>query len=63
MKRNASVAAKVKKIANMSGVSPRYVYMVISGERTNEDVFRAYMMLAEGENTLLAAVKELVPFN
>ena len=62
VKRNASTATKVQKVAQMAGKSRRYVYMVINGERNNDEIFRAYMMLTEGENKLLKAVKELVHF-
>lgn len=55
-------AARVHRVAEMAGVSKRYVRMVIKGKRENEQVLRAYMELAEGENALLEAVKELVPF-
>jgi predicted regulator of amino acid metabolism with ACT domain len=59
--RNAELAARVKKVASITGVSRRMVYMVIKGERANEEVTRAYMMLYEGENKLLEAVKRLAP--
>jgi hypothetical protein len=61
-KRNAGVASRVQKTAELARVSERYVRMVINGDRENEEVMRIYMFLNEGENKLLKAAKELVPF-
>lgn len=58
----------VKKVAEKHGVTPAYVYMILSGERDNEEIFADYMELKENikavlENALLNEVKNLVPFN
>jgi hypothetical protein len=49
------LAGKHKKTA-------RYVRMVISGERSNDQIFSDYMTYSEEHNLLLKAVKELVSF-
>lgn len=61
--RDADRAAIVHKVASTLGVSVRYVYMVISGERENDEIFATYMYLLEGQNALLEEVKKMVPFN
>lgn len=61
--RDSEVATRVKRTADISGVSKRYVYLVLNGDRNDENVMATYMRLQEGENLLLQAVKELVPFN
>lgn len=61
--RDSEVATRVKRTAELAGVTERYVYLVISGERNNENVLGIYMQLQEGESLLLQAVKELIPFN
>ncbi len=53
----------VAKTAAIHGVSKRYVYMVIKGDREDDAVFTTYMDLLEGSNDLLNAVEQLVPFN
>lgn len=63
IKRDSEIATRVKKVAELTGFSRRYVYMVINADRYNEDVMNMYMQLQEGENALLMAVKKLVPFN
>lgn len=60
--RDSEKASLVHKVSRLTGVSVRQVYRVINGESENEDVMRCYMELAEGENKLLLAVKELIPF-
>lgn len=63
--RDAENAAIVKRVADIHGVSTRYVNMVRNGERNNESVLNSYMELKEtlNENTaMLKAVNELVPF-
>lgn len=49
--------------AELCDCTPRYVRMVINGERENEKVFETYMALAQGTNTLVNAVKNLNLFN
>lgn len=56
--RDAEQAIRVKRTAELCNVEPRQVYRVIKGEQHNEEVFRTYMLLSEGENLLLQAVKE-----
>jgi uridine phosphorylase len=66
-KRDIGRAAIVAKVANIHGVSKRFVRMVINDERKSEQVMNTYMALqetlSETENLLLKAVKEAVPFN
>jgi hypothetical protein len=62
-KRDAVLTSRVKKTAEITGVSNRYVRMVINGEYRNEDVLSTYMFIQEGENKLLREAKLLVPFN
>lgn len=61
--RDAIRAARIKRTAEITGVSEKQVRRVLSGEQENNDVIMTYRTLAEGENTLMKAVKELVPFN
>lgn len=60
------MATRVKRTAEIVGVSTRTVYRVIKGQevdkQTIESVLSVYMMLDEGENQLLQAVKKAVPF-
>ena len=62
-KRDAWKASLAIKTAQITHVSPRYVRMVINGDRENQDVMNVNMTLMEGENKLLKTVRELVPFN
>lgn len=62
-KRDSEVATRVKRTAELSGVDVRSVYRVLNGQQHNEKVLGIYMQLQEGENLLLQAVKELIPFN
>ena len=52
----------VKKVADMHKVSERYVYYILSGERENDEIFKTYMDLKEGNNELAESVKKLIPF-
>ncbi len=61
--RDAEVATRVKRTAELTGVTERSVYRVLNGDQKNEDVLKVYMTLQEGESLLVQAVKELVPFN
>ncbi len=60
-------AAIVERTAEITGVSKRYVNLVMAGERNNDHVELVFMELKEGftetENTLVEAAKKLVPFN
>jgi len=71
-KRDIERAARVKKTAEIVGVSERHVRRVLSGDHDNDEIIATYMELLELEqaayqtarqNHLLAAVEKLVPFN
>lgn len=62
-KRDAEVAYRVKRTAEITGIKTNAVYKIIRGDRKNETVFTTYMELMERDNALLAEVKKLVPFN
>lgn len=59
--RDPEKATRVKRTADLAGVSESTVYKVISGDRVNEEVLSIYMQLEEGENLLVEAVKKAVP--
>lgn len=65
-KRDTEQAAIAIKTARITGVSDRYVRMVINEDRENETVVNVYMALQEAEqeieNKLLKTVKEMHPF-
>lgn len=48
-------------VAEVHGVSPRYVRMVMNAERENEAIIETYMQIVEQDNALLQAVREAVP--
>lgn len=54
--------ALVRKLSRITGYSERQIERVIKAESENERVLDAYMFLHEGNNRLVEAVKELVPF-
>lgn len=60
--RDIQKAARVQKVAEITGYSKRQVQRVINGDQENEMIMRTYMEIAEGENLLLQQVKLLVPF-
>ena len=65
--RNPETAIRVKRTAELVGVSTRTVYRVVIGDpqiskETAEKVMMVYMELKEGENQLIEAVRQLVPF-
>lgn len=62
IKRDAIGAATVIRTAEITGVSERYVRYVLDGKRNNEEVLTVYMELMDGQNKLMQAVKQLVPF-
>ena len=62
VKRNARRAATVIETAELVGVTPRAVQMVLSGDRRNEGVLSIFMEIDERHNALLREVKKLVPF-
>lgn len=62
----------VKEIAAKHRVSKAFVYMVVAGDKENEDILDDFFELKEGidaeiekiqNNPLMASVKELIPFN
>jgi hypothetical protein len=63
MRRDPEIAIRVRRTANICGVSTRAVYNVINGDWNNERILSVYLSLYEGENKLIKAVKEAVPFN
>lgn len=60
--RDVERAARVKKVARIAGVTEREVRNVLKGDRNNEKIISAYMEILEGENALMEAVKQLIPF-
>lgn len=40
-------ALLVKKVAEKHGVTPRYIYQILNGDRENEEIFADYMELKE----------------
>lgn len=49
-------------VAEIHGVTPRYVRMVINCERDNDAIVETYMEIVEQDNALLDAVRKAVPF-
>ena len=69
--RDSEIAIRVKRTAEICGVSKRLVYMVIIGDRTNQDVLDVYMHLKELEDAafdiakktaLIRNIEGIVPF-
>lgn len=48
-------------VAQIHGVSERYVRYVVAGERENEKIMESYMTIIEQDNKLLQAVRKAVP--
>lgn len=61
--RDSIRAARVKKTAEICMVSKRYVQMVLSCDRSDEEVEAIFFELQERENLLLQEVKKMIPFN
>lgn len=66
-KRDPETAIRVKRTAELVGVSTRTVYRVIIGDpkistETSEKVMLVYMELADGESKLIQEVRQLIPF-
>jgi hypothetical protein len=70
--RSSETATRVKRTAQICGVTARAVYMVIFGDRVNEKILRVYMHLEELEKaafdiakktSLVKNVEAVVPFN
>jgi hypothetical protein len=65
--RDAIRAARVKRTADIVGVSTDLVYKVLAADRENELVENVFFAIVdadiETDNKLLTAVKNLVPFN
>lgn len=67
-KKDSEVATRIKRTAEMAGVSQRTVRRILKAEFNGERevrnrVLMIYMELEKGESTLLSAVKKLIPFN
>ena len=56
-------AARIKKVAESLGKTPRYIRMVLNGDRENNQVLPLMMEIQERENKLLEEVKKLIPFD
>lgn len=54
-------AATVKIVADGTGLSTRQVNRVIKGDSKNDVIVEAALMVEDGINDLVKAVKELVP--
>lgn len=70
--RSSETATRVKRTAQICGVTARAVYMVIFGDRINEKVMAVYMHLDELEKaavdiakktSLIKETEALVPIN
>ncbi len=48
-------------VAQVHRVSPRYVRMVISGDRQNEAIMETYMEIIEQDNILLQNLQTAIP--
>jgi hypothetical protein len=48
-------------VAQVHGVSPRYVRMVINGDRTNEEILATYMEIVEQDNLLIQNLAKAIP--
>lgn len=51
----------VRVLADKHGVTERFVQMVISGEKKNEDILTDYLFYKQEHNLLLQEVKKVVP--
>lgn len=72
IKRDSETATRVKRTAEICGLSPRQVYRVIFGYQVNEEVMKVYIHLEELEKaavdiakktSLVKAVEAAIPFN
>jgi predicted transcriptional regulator len=65
--RDSVRAARIKRTAEICGVSPSMVQKVLRTDRTNDKVEIVYFSIVdadnETDNKLKEAVKQLVPFN
>ena len=57
--RNAEQAALVTKTSRITGVTKRYVRMVIAGDRQNDRVLSTYMLFQEGNQALLEQARQM----
>jgi len=48
-------------VAELHGVSQRYVAMVRSGERDNDDIMESLIEYQQGKNKLIKHLEKLVP--
>jgi hypothetical protein len=51
----------VRILADKHGVTERFVQMVISGEKNNEEILTDYLFYKQEHNLLLQEVKKAVP--
>jgi hypothetical protein len=56
--RSSETATRVKRTADICGVTTRAVYMVIFGNRMNEKVMEVYMHLEELEKAAIDIAKK-----
>jgi prolyl-tRNA editing enzyme YbaK/EbsC (Cys-tRNA(Pro) deacylase) len=72
IKRDSETATRVKRTAEICGVSPRQVYRVIMANQVNEEVMKVFMHLDELEKaavdiakktSLIKEAENTVPFN
>jgi hypothetical protein len=63
VRRDHARAGLIKKTMEITGYSKDTVKRVLNGTRTNHEVMACYLELKEGDNKLLKAVKEAVPFD
>jgi hypothetical protein len=50
-------------VASISGYTPAYVRMVMSGTEENEKILEATILYKQGKSELIKHIEDLVPFN
>jgi len=48
-------------VARIHGVTPRYVRMVVNGERNNDDIMHSYIEYQKGKRKLIEELAMCVP--
>lgn len=70
--RDSETATRVKRTAEICGVTKRQVYRVIIGDRVDDEILKVYMHLKELEvaavdiakkTALISAIEKAVPFS
>ncbi|NNV54567.1 hypothetical protein [Limnovirga soli] len=61
--RDVEKAAIIKKTARICTVSDSLVQKVIRGDRDNEIVLSTFMILRDIDNSMVEAVKKMLPFD